>query len=150
MNRETVIVRCEQCGAKNRIPSHRIGERAVCGKCRSPLSTNVFYPDQAIDIDDRSFGREVLSFPGSTVVFFWSPSCGYCQRLMPVFDQLPEEYGGRIKFAKLISGLSPITSSRYNIQGVPTLIYYKNGREGDRTVGALPKEEIRRHLNGLI
>jgi thioredoxin 2 len=150
MNRETVIVRCERCGTKNRIPKDRIGERAVCGKCRNPLSTRVLYPEQAVDVDDRNFAREVLNFPGSTVVFFWSPSCGYCQRLMPVFDQLSKEYAGRIKFAKLVSGLNPLTSSRYNIQSVPTLIYYKNGKEVDHTVGALPKEEIARHLSGIM
>ena len=146
----SLIVQCAQCGAKNRVPKNRLGDRAICGKCRRALSLDHHYPDHAVNITDSTFGKEVLGFPGSSVVFVWSPSCGYCQRMLPIMDQLSSQYAGKVKFAKLINEQNPLTSSRYTVQGVPTLLFFKNGKQVDRTVGALPKEEVERHLYTLL
>jgi len=68
------VIRCPRCGAKNRIPTARWGdERAVCGRCRSPLRLSLLFPDRAVFISDTSFGKEVLSFPGPVLVEFFSP-----------------------------------------------------------------------------
>lgn len=150
MSVESLIVQCAHCGAKNRVPKNRVGDRAICGKCRRALSLDHHYPDHAVNITDSTFGKEVLGFPGSSVVFVWSPSCGYCQRMLPIMDQLSSQYAGKVKFAKLINEQNPLTSSRYTVQGVPTLLFFKNGKQVDRTVGALPKEEVERHLYTLL
>ena len=150
MSLDSLIVKCTQCGAKNRVPANRVKDKAICGRCRGPLSLDHRYPDHPVNITDGTFGEEVLNFPGSTAVFVWSPSCGYCRRMLPLVDQLSSDYAGRIKFSKIINEQSPLTSSRYNIQGVPTLLFFKNGKQVDRTVGALPKEEVEKHLNKLL
>lgn len=150
MSRENIIVKCRKCGAKNRIPVSRERERAVCGKCREPLSLDGGYPDYPVSVTDGTFPREVLSFPGAVVVFIWAPWCSHCRRLSPVFDQLASEYAGQIKFVKLLQDQNPLTASHYKVQGVPNLLFFKRGKLVSQRVGALPKEELERQFRSIL
>ncbi len=73
MNSNAVIVRCPNCGTKNRVPVSRWGEPAVCGKCKTPMDTSRLYPDRPLDITDAMFKREVIGFHGSVLLEFYSP-----------------------------------------------------------------------------
>jgi thioredoxin len=108
------------------------------------------YPEHAVSISDQTFAREVLNFPGPVVVYYWAPWCGYCQRLTPVLDRLASDYSGRLKFTKLVLDQNPSTGSQYGVQSVPTLLLFKGGKQVNRVVGALPKEEIERQLQVLL
>jgi thioredoxin len=68
----------------------------------------------------------------------------------PVLDQIASDYAGRVKVAKLNVDDNPKTSSRYAIQSIPTLLLFKNGQQVNKLVGALPKNEIERHLVPLL
>jgi thioredoxin len=68
----------------------------------------------------------------------------------PVMEQIAAEYGGRVKVAKLNVDENPTTSSRYGIQSIPTMLIFKNGNQVDRMVGALPRQEIERHLAAVL
>jgi thioredoxin len=68
----------------------------------------------------------------------------------PVLDQLASEYAGRVKIAKLNVDDNPKISSQYAIQSIPTMLLFKNGQQVDKLVGALPKNEIERHLASLL
>ena len=73
MNVGNIIVLCPQCGAKNRVPSSRWSERAVCGKCKASLDLSRLFPDRPVEISDASFRREVLDFPGLVLLEFQAP-----------------------------------------------------------------------------
>ena len=150
MSSDSLIVACTRCGAKNRIPKERLGERARCGKCHSPLSPGPSFPDRAEEVSDDSFQREVLDFPGPVLVEFHAPWCGYCKMLSPVLDQLAAEYAGRVKIAKLNVDENPQTASRYGIRSTPALFFFKNGNIRDQVLGAVPKAEIERRLNSIL
>jgi thioredoxin len=68
----------------------------------------------------------------------------------PIMDQLASQYAGRVKIAKLNTDDNPVVASQYGIQSIPTLLFFKNGRQVNKLVGALPKSEIERHLGDLI
>ena len=150
MSSDSLIVACTRCGAKNRIPKERLGERARCGKCHSPLSPGPSLSDRAEEVSDGSFQREVLDFPGPVLVEFHAPWCGYCKMLSPVLDQLAAEYAGRVKIAKLNVDENPQTASRYGIRSTPALFFFKNGNIRDQVLGAVPKAEIERRLNSIL
>ncbi|MGA7493541.1 MAG: thioredoxin [Syntrophobacteraceae bacterium] len=150
MVQDSFISRCKQCGAKNRIPRSRAGEKAVCGKCRAPLHFTAAYPQYAIDVSERTFDAEVLRFPGPVLVLFWATWCGHCRVLLPLVDDLASEYSGLIKFAKIDLDKSQGLASQYQVQSVPTMIEFKNGRLVDRLLGAVPKDQIVQHLRRLL
>jgi thioredoxin len=68
----------------------------------------------------------------------------------PVLDQLASEYEGRIKIAKLNVDENPLTAPKYGIQSIPTMLLFKGGNRVDTLVGALPKQEIERHIKTLL
>jgi thioredoxin 2 len=150
MAEDSFITRCSQCGAKNRIPRSRAGERAVCGKCRTPLHFTAAYPQYAIDADERTFDTEVIRFPGPVLVLFWARWCGHCRILMPIVDELAPQYSGQIKFVKIDMDRTPGLASQYQIQSVPTMLVFKNGQLVNRLLGALPKDQIVSYLRTLI
>ncbi|MFC1534969.1 thioredoxin TrxC [Thermodesulfobacteriota bacterium] len=149
MAQENIVVKCADCGAKNRIPVSRLDEGPVCGKCRSPLRFTSG-PGVPVDVTDQSFNREVISNPGPVLVDCWAPWCGPCRTVAPVLEQLATEYRGRIKIAKLNVDENPKTASQYGIQSIPTMLIFKNGNQVNKMVGALPKQEIERHLEKVI
>jgi thioredoxin 2 len=68
----------------------------------------------------------------------------------PVLEQLASEYAGRVKIAKLNVDENPVTASQYGIQSIPTMLLFKNGNQVNTLVGALPKQEIERHLGAVL
>jgi thioredoxin len=80
----------------------------------------------------------------------WASWCGPCRMVAPIMDQLASEYAGRIKIAKLNTDDNPDIASQYGIQSIPTLLFFKNGKQVNKLIGALPKREIEKHLEGLI
>jgi len=149
VNQDSVIVRCANCGMKNRVPKSRLHDRPICGKCGRPLASGIFH-DRPVTVTDNTFRQEVLSYPGPVLVDCWAPWCSPCHMVAPILEQLASEYGGRVKVAKLNVDENPQKASQYAIQSIPTLLLFKDGRLANRLVGALPKGEIERHLLSLL
>jgi len=148
MSQENIIVKCDRCGTKNRIPSRRINESPKCGRCKSPLKAAA--PGIPIDVNDQTFDKEVISYPGPVLIDCWAPWCGPCRMIAPVLEQIAAEYSGRVKIAKLNVDENPIISSQYGIQSIPTMLIFKNGNQVDKLVGALPRQEIEWHLASVL
>jgi thioredoxin 2 len=142
---DEMIIRCLDCGTKNRMPENRLNDRPLCGKCGATL---VATGDQGhpIDVTDDTFSREVLSSPGSVLVDCWAPWCGPCRMVAPILDELAAKYAGGVRIAKLNVDENPQTASRYNVRSIPTMLLFKDGNLVNSLVGALPKETIEQHI----
>ncbi len=149
MNQNNIVTECTKCGAKNRIPKTRLQNGPLCGKCGAPLATTSL-PARPVNISDKTFDKEVLSYGGPVLVDCWAPWCGPCKMVAPVLDQLASEYKGRIKITKLNVDENPLTASKYGIQSIPTMLLFKGGNQVDTLVGALPKHEIERQIETLL
>lgn len=145
MNQDSIIIRCSNCGAKNRIPTARLNEGPRCGRCAQPLAIGGVY-DSPVTVTDSTFNEEVVAYPGAVMIDCWAPWCGPCHMVSPILEQLASEYAGRAKIAKLNVDENPRIATQYAIQSIPTLLIFKDGKLADRLVGALPKAEIERHL----
>jgi thioredoxin 2 len=145
MGDESIILTCALCGTKNRIPKNRLHDRPICGKCRTPLPVGA-YSDQPREINDSDFQREVLWARLPVLVDFWGPHCAYCRMLAPTVDQVSANFAGRIKVVKMNVEENSRIPSQYGIQGIPTLLIFKNGQPVDRLVGVLSRDEIERRV----
>lgn len=85
-----------------------------------------------------------------TVVDFWAPWCGPCQMMAPVFEELSEEFQGKINFAKVNVDENRDLSMQYSIQGIPTLLIFKQGELIDQITGFLDKSRLREKFNYLV
>jgi thioredoxin 2 len=149
MKEEAIIIQCPGCGAKNRIPRDRLGDKPKCGKCGNYLMIEG-YSGSPVDITDGSFEKEVLSFPAPVLVDCWAPWCGPCRMVAPILDELASDYAGRLKIAKLNVDENPETASRYDTRSIPTMLIFKGGKLVERIVGALPKERIEQYILSVI
>jgi thioredoxin 2 len=149
MDQGSVIIRCGQCGVKNRVPNARLNQGPVCGKCRSPLAVGQGL-DKPVDVTDSTFDSEVLYAGGPVLVDCWAPWCGPCRVVGPVLEELAREYAGRVKIAKLNVDENPRIASRYSIRSIPTMLLFNRGEMIKSMVGALPKQEIEQRLQPLL
>jgi len=149
MNTDSIIIRCTNCGAKNRIPKIRLNDRPVCGRCHSRLPEDRVF-DSPVIVSDKTFNDEIISAPLPVLLDCWAPWCGPCRMVGPVIDQLAKEFAGKVKFAKLNVDENPATSANYNIMSIPTMLLFNDGKMVNSLVGALPKAEIENHLRSLI
>jgi thioredoxin len=118
-----------------------------CGKCGTPLDVskagNRTLPNKPLIVTDATFESDVLNAGGMPVlVDCWAPWCGPCRMVGPIMDQLAAESNGRYRIAKLNVDENPRVASQFNIQSIPTMLIFKNGKLVDRLVGAQPKPAI--------
>ncbi|HKS67266.1 MAG TPA: thioredoxin [Candidatus Acidoferrales bacterium] len=95
-------------------------------------------------VSDANFQADVIeaSKTQPVIVDFWADWCRPCHMLSPTVEEIAREQAGKIKVVKLNVDENTNTPPRYNIRGIPTLLFFKGGQVADQVVGAVPKEQI--------
>jgi thioredoxin 1 len=101
-------------------------------------------------VTDQNFSDVVLKSEKPVVVDFWAPWCRPCLMMAPIYEEFANEYGDKMTFAKLNTDDNQMTAGRLGIQGIPTLIFFRNGREIDRIVGLESRDMLRRHIEAAL
>jgi thioredoxin 1 len=96
-----------------------------------------------IELNKDNFESEVLNSEGVVLVDYWSDNCDLCLDLMPDVEELAEEYGDKIKFAKLnIKGNRRLAIGQ-KVLGLPSLVFYEDGEKKEHLSGdELEPEDI--------
>jgi thioredoxin 1 len=103
-----------------------------------------------VTVTNDSFAQDVEQAKGVVMVDFWATWCGPCKIVGPIVEELATEFDGKATFAKVNTDENPDLASRFGIRGIPTLIFFKNGKNVDQLVGAVPKAQLVEKLNALL
>ncbi len=101
-------------------------------------------------VTDANFEAEVLQAAEPVVVDFWAEWCGPCKMIGPSLEELAKEYGGKVKITKLNVDENPAVAGKLGIRSIPTLMLFKDGKLASQKVGAAPKGELAKWINGAI
>jgi thioredoxin 1 len=94
------------------------------------------------EVTDNNFQDEVMRSNQPVLVDFWADWCGPCKMIAPLVDELAKKYEGRLRVGKLDVDMNGNTPQMFDIQGIPTLLLFKNGALVHRIVGYRPKDKL--------
>ena len=103
-----------------------------------------------LEVSDATFDREVLENELPVMVDFWAVWCGPCKALGPIVDGVATTYAGKLKVAKVNVDQNISTPSRYNIRGIPALLFFKGGKVTDQIIGFVPQDVIEEKIQHLL
>jgi thioredoxin 1 len=96
-----------------------------------------------VEITDSTFENEVLKSDKPVLVDFWAVWCGPCRMIAPHVEALANELSGRLKVGKLNVDDNVGVASRYRVQGIPTLLLFKDGQVKEQLVGYMTADRIK-------
>jgi thioredoxin 1 len=105
---------------------------------------------EPIHVTDADFEALILQSDKPAIVDLWADWCGPCHMIAPSVEQLASAYDGRAVIAKLNVDENPNVPGRYGIMGIPTLLYFKDGKEVDRQVGVAGYPALANKLEKLL
>lgn len=96
----------------------------------------------AIQLNADTFRTQVLEQKQPALVEFMAPWCVYCRRIGPAFDKIAQEKGPDLLVGKLDIDDQPRLADRYQVEVVPTLLFFKDGEPVGRIVAPDSKAKI--------
>jgi len=129
------------------VPENKRHLTPRCGRCGVYLRETT---GKVVEVGDHNFDVVVNSTAQPVLVDFYSKTCGPCRALAPVIEGLAARYAGRALICAFDTGKHQMVAARFQIRGVPTLIFFKNGRVVDQVVGMVAEQELARRLEALL
>jgi thioredoxin 1 len=102
------------------------------------------------EVGDQNFEDQVLNSSVPVLVDFWAAWCAPCRMIAPVVEAIAEEYKGKAKVMKLNVDENTLTSGKYNIRSIPTLLLFKDGVIKEEIIGNTSKATISRMIDNHL
>lgn len=138
MNEAKLNFVCPSCLAVNRLPSERVGDGPICGKCKTSLTSQ----GAPIELSEQSFQKFITRSDSVVIVDFWAPWCGPCRAMAPNYAQAASQLSPEFLLAKLDTDEAPQAAGPFNITGIPCLIAFRGGVEIARQSGSMDVQQI--------
>ena len=103
-----------------------------------------------LHLTDANFQAEVLDATTPVLGDVWAEWCGPCRLMAPMMDWAAGEYAGRLAVGKLEADPNPTARDQMGIQGLPTLLIFKNGEEVARHEGAMAQPQLKAFLDAHL
>ncbi len=106
--------------------------------------------DTYIEVTSQDFDEKVLKADQMVLVHFCSEQVGACKIQEPEFQAVGKTYQGRVTFARANIDTNSELTNQWNIDGLPTIIFFKGGREINRIKGIMMRDRLRRQIEGAL
>ncbi|MDD5405661.1 MAG: thioredoxin TrxC [Sulfurovaceae bacterium] len=136
---QNLKVVCQHCFKINSLPVKDSYQKANCGHCKKSLLDT-----KPVELTSKNFDYYIANNDLPILVDYWAPWCGPCRMMAPTFEQVASTLPLKVLFAKVNTENEQLLASRFGISGIPTLILFKNGKEANRTSGALDAGSLKR------
>ena len=104
---------------------------------------------ELITLTDENFEQEIASAEGLVIVDFWAEWCAPCRLVAPIMEEIAAEYAGQVRVGKLDVDSNRKVSQKYGIRSIPSILYFKDGKHVDTTIGAVPKSHLENKIAAL-
>lgn len=106
--------------------------------------------NEPIHVTDATFENAVLKSELPVVVDFWAPWCGPCKALGPMLEDAANKYAGKLIVAKINIDDDSDTAENFGVQSIPTLIFFRDGKPVNRSVGSMPPAQLDKLMQDFI
>ncbi len=103
-----------------------------------------------LDVTDGTFEEDVLKSEQPVLIDFWAEWCAPCRQLAPVVKQLADEYGDRLRVAKVDADANTEIAAKLQIRALPTLLLFKDGEVKASLIGNQPKAKIQEQIEAVL
>jgi thioredoxin 1 len=103
-----------------------------------------------LKVTDSNFDSEVAKSSLPVLVDFWAEWCGPCRLMGPILDEIAPAYKDKLKIGKLNVDENQEAPTKFGVMNIPTMIVFKGGKEAERIVGAMSKNDLQKKLDKAL
>jgi len=136
---------CPHCHITNRLHSARLTEHPKCGKCQKAL-----FDGKPVALDETQFDLHFRKNDIPLLVDFWAEWCGPCKMMAPYFEAAATLLEPKVRFVKINTESQRALAARYQIQSIPTLMFFSDEKEIARHSGVMSAQDIVRWVKQYL
>ena len=103
-----------------------------------------------MEFTETNFDNEVKQASIPVVVDVYATWCGPCKTIAPIMKEIAGDFEGRVKVGKLDADVEQKIAADYQVRGLPTVLFFKNGEVADSQVGAANKAQYVEKIEALL
>ena len=103
-----------------------------------------------VSISEATFDKQINDTEKPVLVDFWAEWCRPCKAIAPILEEVAQEYGDKVIFAKVNIEENPSIAPKFNIRGIPTLLIFKHGKVVATQVGESSKAQLKSFIDGQL